>query len=222
MNKKLSMSVFVVIAGACGSNEPLSQTVDTTSPSEFCRAAASEQCATMYSCLTDAEKRAIDLPDSEDECERMFESACEDGAADCGSAFSFAPASAAACLDEMERAVCNDAAEPWLDAVACENLCERSAGAFDVGWTFSNGYGCYDVSAEEVVLVAEGPGGRFESRFVCSDYSGRSSTLPLGEYNIHLELFDQYKRKIYSGIGARGRLDKAVVDLGTITIPVGQ
>ena len=219
MNKTLLVSSLLL--AACG-NEPLSQTVDVTSPSEFCRAAAGEQCAKMYSCLTDSEKRALDLPDTEDECARDFESWCEDGPADCSTGFGFSGGAAAMCLDDMDRAVCNDAAEPWLDATTCENLCERNGGAFQVGWTFSGGYDCYSTNVDAVVLVTEGVGGRFEDRFSCNDYSGRSDALPFGEYNVHLELFDQYNRKIYSGIASKGRLDKAVVDLGTITIPVGQ
>jgi hypothetical protein len=222
MNKQIAALVLSLVVGACGGSESLSETVDTSSPADFCRAAAAEQCARMYSCLTDSEKRALDLPDSEEECARDFESACEDGAADCGSSYSFAPAAAAMCLDQMEAAVCNDAAELWLDAPACTNLCERTSGVFEIGWSFTGNYICADVNAATVVVVTEGLAGkRFEDRFDCSDYHGVTRDIPHGEYTVHLELLDSYGRNVYTGFGTTGRLTGARVDLGTITIPVG-
>ena len=222
MNKQISVLVLSLVGGACGgSGDSLSQSIDTSNPADFCRAAAAEQCARMYECLSDSEKRALDLPDTEEECARDIESACEDGAADCGSSYSFAPAAAAMCLDQMETAVCNDAAEPWLDAPACDNLCERTSGVFEIGWAFSGNYICADVNATTVVVVSEGAAGkRFEDRFYCADYHGVTRDMPYGEYTVHLELLDSYDRKLYTGYGTAGRLTGTRIDLGTITIPV--
>lgn len=220
MNKH-NVLALVLLTAACGGDSSLGQSVDPSSPADFCRAAAAEQCARMYGCLSPDEKQAIGLPETEDECVRQAESACEDGAADCGSAYSFAPAAATACLDQMEQATCNDAAEPWLDAPACANLCERTSGSFELGWAFSGSYGCHDFNAATVVVVAENASGRYEDQFYCSDYHGITSDLPHGEYTVSLELLDSYDRTIYRGIGMRGRLSGARTDLGTITIPVG-
>lgn len=224
MNKHFCLASLLASLNlfAC-SDEPLSATVDTSDATSFCRAAAETQCATMYGCLTPQEMRALDLPATEAECQRQFEENCEDGAARCDTeTHRLSSASAAECLDQLDVAVCNDAAEPWLDAPACNELCERTAGAFQLQWQFSSYYSCYDVNAESIALVATGPGNKtFKEVFPCTIGYGFTDALPIGDYNVHVEVLNANGVTLWASPTQSGKLDKAVVDLGTIVIPVG-
>ncbi|MDQ3367588.1 MAG: hypothetical protein M3680_19375 [Myxococcota bacterium] len=194
---------------------------DTADPRVFCRSAAIESCATMYSCLTEAERRARNLPATQAECQRSAESACEFEVERCTDrTHGYSSSAAATCLDQMADAQCNDAGEPWLDAPACDQVCARTAGAFYLAWDFESYYSCYDVRASTLSVIAIGAGQQFVTSFQCRDGRGITDYLPVGTYRVRVELHDAGGTRLWSTERPMGHIDADVVDLGTLVIPV--
>jgi hypothetical protein len=220
MNNKLWLAVLLA---ACGGDGSGSIGVDVEDPSSFCRATAQIGCETMYACLTPQEREAKNLPATEAECQRDVESRCESAIDYCSdSTHGYASEAAGQCLREMDVATCNDAGEPWLDAPACENICATTAGSFRVRWAFNPpSYTCSQLGIETVAVYSVGAAGKtYVDTFYCYELSGITDVLPVGTYSVHLELFDASNVKRWSGPAVAGKLDREVVELGTITIPV--
>ena len=223
MNNKLW---FLILLVGCGGDGGSAATVDPADPSEFCRATAQIGCEAMYACLTPEERMAKNLPATVGECERKLESGCEDAVARCNDgSHGYASEAAGACLREMDAATCNDAAEPWLDAPSCANICAPTAGVFRLQWAFNPpSYTCSQLNVQTVAVYATAAnGGRnFVDVFDCFAGSGITEKLPIGTYSVHLELFSPSNQKVWTGIAMSAKLDREVVDLGTVTIPVAQ
>jgi hypothetical protein len=220
MNKKLSMLVLVA---ACGGGGGGSGAVNVEDPSAFCRATAQIGCETMYACLTPQERDAKHLPATEAECQRDLESGCEDAVDNCSdSTHGYASAAAGDCLREMDAATCNDAGEPWLDAMSCANVCAPTAGSFKLRWAFNPpSYTCSQLNIQSVAVYSVASNGRnYVDLFDCFYGSGMTDVLPIGTYSVHVELFDPSNVKLWSGPAMAGKLDRELVDLGTVTIPV--
>jgi len=227
MNKKiglLSMSLLSMTVAACGGGS-LGDRTDTSDPSAFCRAAAEQACATMYACLSGEEMRALHLPDDEAACAREYESRCEDGIGDCDDDdHAFASADAAACLDEMEGAVCNDAAEPWLDAPSCQtNMCERVRGTFFVQWQLSDYHQCEETSIGKVGLsIRDEAGIETEALFACDEYAGMTPPVRVTDYTVRFVVYDRTNRLVWASPEVEGTLDEPTVNLGYVEIPLNQ
>lgn len=227
MNKHSLPSLFAIclVVSACSDDDGGSLDVDVESPSSFCRAAAATACSTMYACLTEAELRDKELPATVAECERQFESSCESSVDRCeDGAHEYASNKAGACLDQMEVAQCNDAAEPYLDAPACREVCRRTAGAFQVRWEFSpTYYSCSQLELAQASVVATAADGTvFEDRYYCDDHGGITANLPLGTYSVRLELYAIGGNRVWTSAAVSATLDDAIVDLGTVVVPVAQ
>jgi hypothetical protein len=223
MNKKLWLLVLVA---ACGGGDGAGGlVVDAEDPSSFCRATARIGCEAMYSCLTPAEREAKHLPMTEAECQRDLESGCEDAVDNCAdSTHGYASDAAGACLREMDAASCNDAGEPWLDAPSCSNICATTAGSFKLRWAFNPPtYYCSDLGVSTVAVYSVAAGGRnYVDTYACYAGSGITDVLPVGTYAVHIELFNASNQKVWASSATTGKLDRELVDLGTVTIPVGQ
>lgn len=220
-----SLLVFCLVVSACSDDDSGSLAVDVANPSSFCRAAAVTACSTMYACLTDVELRDKELPATAAECERMFESNCESSVDRCeDGTHEYAASKAGACLDQMEVAQCNDAAEPYLDAPACREICRRTAGAFQLRWEFSpTYYSCSQLELAQASVVTTGADGTaYEDRFYCEDYGGITADLPLGTYSVRLELYGTSGNRVWTSSARSVTVDDAIVDLGTIVVPVAQ
>src|SRR5688500_11327733 len=162
MNKRF-VSLFVFVTAACGGGDgSRGGSVDVEDPSAFCRGAAGTWCETMYTCLTEDERKAKGLPPTAGECEREIESRCEDAVDTCNtSSTAYASDAAGACLDEMAGATCNDAAEPWLDAPSCSQLCAVTAGSFEIGGSLDPPtYTCSQLGVTTVAIYSVGAGGK--------------------------------------------------------------
>jgi hypothetical protein len=219
MTKKL----WMVMLAACGGDGSGSRSVDAEDPAAFCRATAQIGCETMYACLTPQEREAKNLPATEAECQRDLESGCENAVDNCSDAtHGYASAAAGDCLREMDVATCNDAGEPWLDAPSCANVCAPTAGSFKLRWGFNPpSYTCSQLNIQTVAVYSVGTNGRnYVDAFDCFYGSGMTDVLPIGTYSVHLELFDPSNVKLWSGPAMAGKLDRELVDLGTVTIPV--
>lgn len=215
-----SISVVVLALAACADNP--STTVDTTNLAEFCRAAATTGCTTMYACLTDAERTSRHLPKTEPECERKLKASCETSFEACpDQTHEYASDAAATCLDQMSAATCSDAGQAWLDAPACSDVCRRTAGAFRVAWQFEPAYACATLGIATVSVVTTGGGHTHADQFRCADTSGVTAPLPLDKYTVYIELYDTQNVLRWSSTAKSRDIDADVVDLGTITIPVG-
>lgn len=213
---------MLCLVAACGGGDG-GLSVNAEDPSEFCRATAQISCETMYACLTPAEREAKDLPPTEAECQRTIESRCEDAIDDCSDgAHGYASEPAGQCLREMDAATCNDAGEPWLDAPSCAAVCAPTAGSFKLKWAFNPPtYTCDQLGVSAVALYSVGKDGRnYVDTYNCYAGSGITDVLPVGAYNVHLEVFDYNNQKLWAGVAAPVTLDDELVDLGTLTIPV--
>lgn len=222
MNQRV-MSLFLLVASACGGGDGSATFVDVEDPSAFCRATAEISCTTMYECLTPAEREAKKLPATVAECERMLESRCEDGVDACNTATTaYASSAARDCLDEMLAATCNDASEPWLDARSCQGVCATTAGVFALRWAFSPSYySCADIGVTTVAVVSrEKSGQTYVDRFDCYVGSGITDVLPLGTYSVFVELYNASQQNVWTSTAAVVTLDDDRLDLGTLTIPV--
>jgi hypothetical protein len=221
MNSKLWLLCLVAACGGDGGGDVV---VDAEDPSAFCRATARITCEQAYACLTPAEREANDFPATEPECERVIESRCESAIDSCSRSSSHGYASEAAgqCLREMDAATCNDAGEPWLDAPACDNICAPTAGAFKLKWAFNPpSYTCSQLNISTVAVYSVAKDGRnFVDTYDCYTGSGITDVLPVGSYAVHLELFDYNNQKLWAGSATSATLDRELVDLGTVTIPV--
>lgn len=216
-----SLAFATAISGCADDGVPLGSSVDTTNVSAFCRASAQTECNTMYACLTAAEREDMDLPMTVAECERERESHCENLVESCDdNIYAYSPNNAASCLDEMQVAACNDAAEPWLDAPSCKEVCHRIVGALAVAWQFSPAYSCYDLGVYYVDVVSSGPKGTFKDRFDCTAGGGTTADMPFGAYDVHIELFDASGVRRWMSSAVSAALDDGIVDVGTITVPV--
>jgi hypothetical protein len=224
MNNRF-VSLFVFVTAACGGGDGSGGgTVDVEDPSAFCRAAAETGCETMYTCLTEDERKVHGLPPTVGECERAYESRCEDAVDTCNTtSTAYASDAAGTCLDEMAAATCNDAAEPWLDAPSCTRLCAVTAGSFEIGWTFDPPtYSCSQLGVTTVAVYSVGAGGKtWVDVFDCYIGSGITDALPVGMYSLRMELYNASNQRVWSSPSLAGKLDDDRVDLGTITIPVG-
>ncbi|NVB84402.1 MAG: hypothetical protein HOV81_38865 [Kofleriaceae bacterium] len=219
----LLASLTCTLAVGCADDDGGTSSVDTTNVSAFCRATARTGCSKMYACLTEAERAAKKLPATLAECERKLESGCEDIFDTCeDGTYAYSPLVASDCLDEMQVATCNDAGEAWLDAPSCSQVCHRVAGSLKIAWQFSPVYACSALGIEYVDVVAFGSDGGFTDRFYCFDGGGLTGEMPYGEYDVHIELFDTTGVKRWGSPVMRKTLDDDIVDVGTITIPVGQ
>ena len=219
MNSKFWFLVFLV---GCGGDGGSGLIVDAEDPAEFCRATAQIGCDSMYSCLTDAERAAKNLPPTQAECERRLESDCERAVDSCTDAtHGYAAEIAGQCLREMDVATCNDAAEPWLDAPSCANICAPTAGALKVRWAFNPPtHTCSSLNIQTVAVYTVAGGKSYTDLFDCYAASGITDVVPLGTYSVHLELFNYSNQKIWTGLAMAAKVDRELVDLGTITIPV--
>ena len=221
MNTKI-WSLFLVVA-ACGGGGDGSFSGSVDSPAEFCRGVAQTGCQAMYDCLTQAERDAKHLPPTEAECERALAASCNnvvDGCAD--STHAYSADVAGQCIDDMQASTCIDASQPWLGAKSCDSVCALTQGKFEVAWTFSPSYhSCSDTGVTTVSVISVGPGGKtYVDSFDCFSASGITDVLPVGAYNVHVELYDSSNRKLWASPSVNGKLDDDLVDLGTITIPV--
>lgn len=218
----LLISMILLAAPGCGGGDDGTPARDASDPMAFCRGAAGLQCARMYTCLTQAERDARELPPTQAECERAFESACERGLDSCiDDTHDYAPAAGATCLDEMSRATCNDAGEPFLDVAACRQACARTAGAFRLAWTFQPFYGCEQLDIAWVTLIAtDTTGHNHVTSFACSEWSGTTDVLPADDYQLRVELANASGQRVWSTERGARALDAAVVDLGELVIPV--
>jgi hypothetical protein len=122
----------------------------------------------------------------------------------------------------MDAATCNDAGEPWLDAPSCANICAPTAGSFKVRWAFNPPtYYCSDLGIQTVAVYSVASGGRnYVDTYDCYAGSGITDVLPVGTYAVHLELFSASNQKIWTGVAMTAKLDRELVDLGTVTVPV--
>jgi hypothetical protein len=198
-----------------------SNTVDTTSTAEFCRAAATTGCTTMYTCLTDAERTMRKLPATEPECERKLKASCESALDMCPtSTHAYAPSTAQTCLDQMALATCSDAGQDWLDAKACADVCERTGGAFGISWRFEPAYTCAQLMVASVRVVSTSGGQTFVDDFQCDASDGITAVVPVGDYAVHIELYDIHNAKVWSSAAANHSIDADVVDVGTVVVPV--
>ncbi len=224
---KLSLpSLFAIclVVSAC-SDDDGGGAVDVGNPSSFCRAAAVTACSTMYACLTEAERADKRHPATVAECERQFESNCESSVERCeDGTHEYAASQASVCLDQMEVAQCNDAAEPYLDAPACREVCRRTAGSFQLRWAFSpTYYSCSQLQLAQASVVATAADGTaFEDRYYCDDYGGITANLPLGTYSVRLELYATNGSRVWTSTAWSATLDDAIVDLGTVVVPVAE
>jgi hypothetical protein len=220
MNNKLWLLIALMGCGGDGSG---SANVNVEDPSAFCRAVAETGCDTMYACLTPQERAAKNLPPTVAECERKLESGCENAVDACNDGeHGYASAAAGMCLDEMVAATCNDAGEPWLDAPSCAKICARTAGSFQIKWAFSpSWHSCSELAIQTVAVHSVGAGGKtYVDEYDCYAGSGITDALPIGTYSVHLELFNASHSKVWTGVAMPGQLDRELVDLGTVTIPV--
>jgi hypothetical protein len=220
MNNKLW---FLILLVGCGGDGSSTFAVNVEDPSEFCRAAAQLQCQSMYDCLTPDERKQLNLPATVGECERKFESSCESAVDSCSdSTHGYASESAGACLHEMEAATCNDAAELWLDAPSCTKLCAPTAGKFTLKWAFNPPtYTCSQINAQSVAVYSRAVDGQtYVDVYDCFYGSGMTDALPIGTYSVHLELFSPSNQKLWTSAPLSAKLDRELVDLGTVTIPV--
>jgi hypothetical protein len=216
---------FLILWVGCGGDGSSSIGVNVEDPMAFCRAVADMGCQAMYDCLTPDERAAKNLPATVGECERKLESGCEDAVESCNDgSHGYASAAADACLREMDAATCNDAAEPWLDAPSCTTICAPTAGRLHVKWGFNPpSYTCSALNVQTVAIYATGSDGRtYVDSFDCFALSGMTDTLPIGTYSVHLELFNYSNQKLWTSVAMNAKLDREVVDLGTVTIPVAQ
>jgi hypothetical protein len=214
MNTKL----FLVIALAACSGDP-SSSVDTTDPAEFCRASATTGCTTMYACLTETERTQRHLPATEPECERKLKASCETALDACPSpTHVYAPETAQACLDQMAVATCSDAGQDWLDAKACTGVCERTGGSFGVSWRFDPAYACSDVMVATVRVVASGTT-TYVDDFRCDALAGVTEVVPVGDYSVHIELYDATGAKLWTSPSSPHTIDDDVVGVA-IVVPV--
>jgi len=209
--------LFLALA-ACGG----APSVDTSDPKAFCLATAQTGCSKMYACLTEDERMQRHLPATEPECERSLKAQCETDFTSCADATHvYAADAAATCLDQMSAATCDDAGQPWLDAAACSTVCERTGGAFEVEWEFAGGYLCSDLNIASVTVVSVGATQTYADQFRCDAMAGVTEVVPVGDYQVHIELFDAGgAKKWWSDPIAHGA-DADVVDLGLVLVPVG-
>jgi len=215
MNTKLFLAIGLA---ACAGNDAAG--VDTTSTAEFCGASAATGCTTMYMCLTDAERMQRHLPPTEPECERSLKASCETTLDACPSATHvYAPATAQTCLDQMSTATCSDAGQAWLDAKACNDVCERTGGSFGVSWRFDPAYACSDIQIAAVRVVSSGGGQTFVDDFRCDALTGVTDVVPVGDYNVHIELYDANNVKKWSSPATMHTIDDDVVEVA-IVVPV--
>ena len=214
-------SILVLFLWACGGDADPTE-ADTEQPSGFCRAAAELQCASMYECLTDAERFELDLPATEDECRRVFESTCEDGIDSCVDDWHrYSGSVASDCLGEMAIAACNDAAEPFLDGPSCRGVCEIAAGAFVVRWRFEpTYYSCASVNATTVRVGTSNGSETVYDLFDCDDHVGSTPAFPLGDYQVRVELLGAAMVPLWASAPMTAHLDDVQLALPEVIVPV--
>jgi hypothetical protein len=212
---------IVLFAGCSGGEGSSFGGVDTEDPSQFCRASAAATCDKWFGCLTATEREREGIPETRADCERQFESSCERGIDNCVDAtHGYIAGNAATCIEELEGAHCNDVIDPWFDAPACDRVCERTAGQFEVRWRFEPFYLCSELRVKHVTLIASLSSKQFVKSFACEDRRGTSDVIPVGTYKIRVELHDDAGARIWATDLASDAIDAAVVDLGELVIPV--